>query len=148
MQPNPNYYPISQSGFTLIELMIVIAVIGILASIATASYQTRVRQSQLISIYKEMSYFRLPYQILTSEGAGVISYSPSGLNMPAQTEFCNFSVATPIPNSATPNAVVCQIRNLNYLNNQSLTLDYNADGSWHCRASSDILNKYLPIECR
>ena len=137
-----------QSGFTLIELMITITIVAVLAAMGTISYQNYIRKAQVITIYKELNHFRLPYTILLYEGAGVVSYSPSGLNMPVQTEFCTFSVAKPIPNSVTPNAVVCQIRTLNYLNNQSLTLDYNADGSWQCRASSGIPNKYLPVECR
>jgi len=72
-------------------MMIVVAIVSILVAIATVSYQTQVRQTQVIIIYQEINYFRLPYQTLINEGAGVTDFSPSGLNMPAQTKYCQFS---------------------------------------------------------
>jgi len=77
-----------QSGFTLIEMMIVIAMIGILAAIATTGYQISVRQTQLTFIYQEVSHFKLPYQILMSEGEATANFSPLGLDMLAQTKYC------------------------------------------------------------
>lgn len=137
-----------QSGFTLIEIMIVTALIGILAAIAGVSYQTQVRQSHLITIYQEMNHFRLPYQILISEGAEVTGFSPTGLNMPAQTEYCQFSVTAPNSNSATLNAVACTIKKLNYVEGETISLDRATDGTWQCRASIGISKSYLPQACR
>lgn len=137
-----------QPGFTLIEMMIVIAVIGILAAIATTGYQIRVKQAQLTFIYQELSHFKLPYQILLNEGAGVTGFSPSGLNMSAQTKYCRFDVTVPNINATTPNAVVCHIQNLNYLSNQSLSLDRSADGAWQCTPSAGIPKAYLPKACQ
>ena len=68
----------AQAGYTLIELMIAIAVIGILAAIATVSYQVQVRETQVMTIYQEINHFRLPYQILMSEGAGVPILAQAG----------------------------------------------------------------------
>lgn len=136
-----------ESGFTLIEIMFVVAVIGILATIATVSYQVQVRKTQIMTIYKEINHFRLPFQTLLNEGAGVTSFSPNGLNMPNATKYCQFSVTAPSSNT-TPNAVVCQIQNLNYLTNQTLSLDLALDGSWSCRASTGINRAYLPEACR
>ena len=138
----------AQSGYTLIELIIAVAVIGILAAIATVSYQVQVRKTQVMTIYKEINHFRMPYQMLLNEGARVTSFSPSGLNMTAQTRYCQFSVTAPNRDTATPNAVVCQIQNLSYLSNQTLSLDLAVDESWSCRASTGINRAYLPEACR
>lgn len=148
MLSNSNYQLMSQSGFTLIELMIIVAIISILSAISVTSYQIQVRQSQLTTIYQEVNQFRLPYQILINEGAGVSGFSPSGLNIPEQTKYCQFSVTAPNANSLTTDAVVCQIQNLGYLQNQYLSLDRSADSSWRCRASTGIAKNYLPQACQ
>lgn len=148
MLSNSNRNVTIQSGFTLIELMIVIAVIGILAAIVTASYQIRVKQAQLTSIYQELSYFKLPYRILINEGEGTATFSPLGLDMQAQTKYCQFGVTAPNINAVTPNAVICHIQNLNYLSNQSLSLDRSTDGAWQCTPSAGIPKAYLPQACQ
>ena len=129
-------------------MMIVVAIIGILTAISIVSYQVQVRKTDFITIYQTLNEFRMPYQILINEEEGVASFSSTGLNMPAQTKYCQFSVTPPNANAATPNAVQCQIQNLSYLSNQTLSLDRAADGSWTCRASTGIAHAYLPQACR
>lgn len=137
-----------QAGFTLIEMMISVAVIGILASIAGVSYQTQLRKTEVTTLYQEMNDFRLPYQILLGEGAGVTDFSPDGLNMPSQTKYCQFSVTEPAISGLTNDAVKCTIQNLPYVQGGTLSLDRAADGSWQCRASTDIPLSYLPRACQ
>lgn len=148
MNPVKNHHSKFQSGFTLIEMMVIVAIIGILASIATVSYQKKIRQTQLMTIYQESNQYRMPYQILIDEGAGVMEFSPSGLNMPAQTKYCHFSVTAPVLIGVTTDAVKCTIQNLSYLQGQSLSLNRTTDGNWQCRASAGISIFYLPNGCR
>ena len=138
----------TQLGFTLIEIIIIIALVGILSSIAIPTYQIHVKKTQLTTIYQNLNQFKIPYQILLDEGAEVTSYNPNGLNMRVRTKYCQFSVIAPNKDIATPNAVVCQIQNLNYLTDQTLSLDLGADGTWQCRASEGIPTAYLPVACR
>lgn len=138
----------AQFGFTLVELMIVIALVGILSSIAIPTYQIHVKKTQLTTIYQNLNQFRVPYQILLDEGAEVTSYNPNGLNMRVRTKYCQFTVTAPNANGATPNAVKCTIQNLSYLQDQSLSLDRGSDDSWQCRPSDGISKSYLPAECQ
>src|SRR5699024_7234051 len=136
------------SGYTLIELIFAIALIGILAAIAIVGYRKQVRHAQLITIYQEVNRFRLPYQIIIDEGVGVTGFSPDGMNMPDKTSYCEFSVTPPNIYNKTPNAVLCQIQNIGYLQNQYLSLDRAVDGTWQCRASIGISKSYLPQACQ
>ncbi|QOD13012.1 pilin [Psychrobacter sp. 28M-43] len=138
----------SQAGFTLIEIMIVVAIISILVAIATVSYQTQVRKAQIMVIYQTMNDFRVPYQILINDGDGVTDFSPNGLNMPSNTKYCQFSVTAPNPLGVTINAIQCKIQNLSYLSEQTISLDRALNGSWSCRASADISKSYLPQDCQ
>lgn len=148
MKTSQNCKLANQSGFTLIEIMIVIAIVSILAAITTVSYQTQVRQAHLMTAYHEINLFRLPYQTLVNEGAGVTDFSANGLNMPALTKYCQFTAKVPISGRDTTDAVVCNIQNLPYLKNQLLSLTFTANGSWECKASSGISASYLPQACR
>ncbi|WP_298972164.1 pilin [uncultured Psychrobacter sp.] len=143
-----NQSPNSQTGFTLIEVIIIIAIVGILASIVIASYQNNIRKTQVSIIYQDINHFRMPYQILVNEGAGPTGFSPNGLNLNEKTKNCQYSVLAPNTNATTLDAVKCQIQNLNYLTNQTISLDLAADGTWHCRASSGIPAAYLPLACQ
>lgn len=148
MKPSQNCQFTNQSGFTLIEIMMVIAIVGILAAIATVSYQVHIRQAHLMSVYQDLNHFILPYQILIEEETKTTDFSANGLNIPKQNQYCQFTVNPPNLGSDTVDAVVCNIQNLPYLQNQSLSLTFTKTGSWECKASSGISVSYLPQACR
>ena len=70
-------------GFTLIELMIVVAIIGILAAISIPSYTGHVMKSQVNRAVGELSAYKSAVEERLANGAALdnsdIGYAPSSL---------------------------------------------------------------------
>lgn len=71
------------SGFTLIELMIVVAIIGILAAVAVPLYQGNVMKSQVNRALGELASYKSNFEYQIANGRAVtnsdLGYVPSGL---------------------------------------------------------------------
>ena len=63
----------AQKGFTLIELMIVVAIIGILAAIAIPQYQDYIARSQVTRVVGEVNSLKTNIEDSLNRGATIIT---------------------------------------------------------------------------
>lgn len=68
----------AQKGFTLIELMIVVAIIGILAAIAIPQYQDYIARSQVTRAVGEVNALKTAAEAAILQGQTIVSSSSPG----------------------------------------------------------------------
>lgn len=67
-----------QAGFTLIELMIVVAIIGILAAVAIPAYQNYVVRSKVANAISSVNTLKTAVAICYQEAGGVLNNCSTG----------------------------------------------------------------------
>lgn len=136
-------------GFTLIELMVVVAIIGILAAVAIPLYQAYVIKSQVASAYMEVGALKSQFEVVQYDGA-TPSLTQADTGFVGQTadggSYCTLAM-TP-PDGAGNSGMVCTIKNSHMLlTGRTLTLTRSAAGSWSCTADAAIPEQYRPGSC-
>lgn len=148
------------AGFTLIELMIVVAIVGILASVAIPSYQTYVAKSQASRVMAEASGLRALVETCVNEGSIVVgpgvdecnpgavgstlidgasqtaAILPTGTGVPqvAIASGGAITIVATFGNNATP-----------LFTGETLTWARTVGGAWSCSTTIDAV--YRPRGC-
>lgn len=141
-----------QKGFTLIELMIVVAIIGILAAIAIPQYQNYVAKSQVSRVMSETGSLRTPAEACLLDGkttvaaggqtaqAGQCDLGATESNLLANGYAAYDLASDPATIIATFGANAATT-----LATQTLTWSRDENGSWTCSTTVD--DKFKPAGC-
>lgn len=134
----------TQQGFTLIELMIVVAIIAILAAIAIPQYQNYVARSAVTRLVGETAAYKTAVEDCLAQGD--TSCDDNAPDITA-TAALNGIVTTVGATSADESSITGTFSTSSptVVGSDSVTWTRDADGQWECEFSGAA--KYAPKSC-
>ncbi|QET06014.1 MULTISPECIES: pilin [Cupriavidus] len=146
--------PTAQAGFTLIELMVVVAVIGILAAIAVPQYQEYTARTQMTRAVSELAAYKTAVE--DHLGRGITR--PTSIDLGYVDSTLAGAIRTDGLWTYTPSAKTGYLRiNLggrasNVIHGAAIRLDRSAEGAWRCTVTPPAnavawRASYVPADC-
>ena len=139
-----------QNGFTLIELMIVVAIIAILAAVAIPSYQSYIARAQLSESISFGGVAKTPVE----EFVSVNGVFPSGASLDDMIDIDraeSIVSLSSVSGNTTSGSFTFTLKAVELsadIRGESVRFSRNAIGKWECSVSFSIPESLRPPGCK
>ncbi len=91
----------NQLGFTLLELLVVIAVIGVLASLAVPRLQSQVQRARFVDVINSTAPYKAGVEMCFQRTGGLATCTPAtSADVPANNQLVNANVGSQVVGAA------------------------------------------------